>query len=113
MKLKKFEFQTKSRNRTTPVTTPRFFTFRRGTVAKQPSLTLCLTSWTRQRSNPVLRVFARRPFHSRCAYCDVTYDAIGKLESCEEDVCIDMGRFIHRQSSVKETFGNITPCFVF
>ena len=27
-----------------------------------------------------------RPFHSRCAYCDVSYDVIGKMESFEEDV---------------------------
>ena len=27
-----------------------------------------------------------RPFYARCAYCDVDYDVIGKMESFEEDV---------------------------
>ena len=51
---------TKSRNRTTPVTIPRLLTFKRGMAVKQPSLTLCATSWTRPRLNPVPGAVARR-----------------------------------------------------
>lgn len=61
-------------------------------ILDSPELTGCVASTTSESSSSSSlsscdAVDAHwRPFFARCAYCDVDYDVIGKLETFEEDV---------------------------